>query len=71
MVTPFFIINRKEVNKFKLLNYFGERRIDLMKKFLISIGLLFLSALIFIPSLAIAQAKYAGSAKCMPCHKAI
>ncbi len=31
----------------------------------------FISVLIFIPSLAMAQAKYVGSKKCMSCHNSI
>jgi predicted CXXCH cytochrome family protein len=59
------------VNKFKLLDYIKERRIDLMKKFLLLKWPLFLFALILIPSLAMAQAKYVGSGRCATCHKAI
>jgi len=64
-------MDKKKVNKFKLLDYIRERRMDLMKKFLILMGPLFLFVLILIPPLATAQAKYVGSAKCMPCHKAV
>ena len=42
-----------------------------MKKILGLKGLLLLSTLILIPSLAMAQAAYVGSGKCMPCHKVI
>jgi len=42
-----------------------------MKTFLGLKWLLLLSTLILIPSLAMAQAAYVGSGKCMPCHKAV
>ena len=42
-----------------------------MKKFLVLQWPFFLSVLIFVPSLAIAQATYVGSKKCMSCHNLI
>ena len=42
-----------------------------MKKFLVLLWPFFLSVLIFVPSLAMAQATYVGSKKCMSCHASI
>jgi hypothetical protein len=43
----------------------------MMKRVLVTEWLFPLLILALSPSLAIAQAKYVGSAKCMPCHKAV
>ena len=59
------------MNKLESLNYFNQRRTDLMKKFFVLKWPLFLSILILVPSLTMAQANYVGSKKCMPCHSSI
>jgi len=46
-----------------------KRRLEMMKKVLVTEWLFLLLILTLLPSLAIAQTKYVGSAKCMPCHK--
>ncbi len=59
------------MNKLESLNYFNKRRTDLMKKFFVLKWPLFLSILILVPSLTMAQANYVGSKKCMSCHSSI
>ena len=43
----------------------------MMKKVLVTEWLFLLLIFALLPPLAIAQPKYVGSAKCMPCHKAV